>query len=737
MKKYFNTRWILLAFILPFIFTSCEKGEEVRDEKPESFEELLVNPSFKFKSTTKVNASFTVEPANQDELQHIVKIYTDKPSQGGRLLTKGITKNYEYNVDLTIPSRVDKLFVENRNAEGLYEVVEIPVTGQSISHTFNTLKLIAPDYPIEKTVIADPGCEECEESVSGNHNNLTLDGADYCVLEGDNLTVSNQLKFKNGATLVICGSANISKFTITGNDASKLYVSSGGTLSTSGHLNINSKLDLFVFGIHNISGNVNTKNPYKFYNYGTMNIAGSVNNGTNELRNEGTMNISGHFNANNNVGFKNYGSMDITGNLNINGNSKAYNYCSLYVGGNLMLNKTMENHSYIEVANSLTVNGSGLLSMHNGALVSTKDLMLNATIKGEGNSFSKIDISNTTTLNGGAAVQGKMDICDENGIETNNGSIANEVVYCEVTIPSTSCNPGSGGNGSGDPEDTDDDGVPDVDDDYPEDPERAFNNYYPNKHDFGTFAFEDLWPSKGDYDFNDLVLDFHYKIVTNADNLIVDIIAKTHVKAAGANMNNGFGIAFPVDPSNCGGVSGYVHAENNLDINPKGYENGHTDNTVAIFYDAVNTIYGSSLFNTIPNGNFEETDTITVTTYFNNPQLAMGQEPYNPFIYANQQRGKEIHLIDNAPTDLMNMEHFNQSHDDSDENSDRWYVTENNLPWGVEIPSSFDYPIENADILDAHLKFADWAESSGTVYTDWYLDEPNYRNDDNIYSREE
>lgn len=60
-------------------------------------------------------------------------------------------------------------------------------------------------------------------------------------------------------------------------------------------------------------------------------------------------------------------------------------------------------------------------------------------------------------------------------------------------------------------------------------------------------------------------------------------------------------------------------------------------------------------------------------------------------------------------------------------------MTENILPWVVEIPVSFDYPIEKADILIAYLKFETWAISSGTSYTDWYLDEPGYRNDDNIY----
>ncbi len=315
----------------------------------------------------------------------------------------------------------------------------------------------------------------------------------------------------------------------------------------------------------------------------------------------------------------------------------------------------------------------------------------------------------------------------------NNANVHSKVVYCETTIPESACNPGSSGNTG--TNDTDSDGVPDVDDQYPEDPDRAFDNYYPNQEDFGTFAYEDLWPGRGDYDFNDLVLDFQYQIVTNAENKIVDIIATSHVKAAGATLNNGFGISFPTASTNCESATGYRHVTSNLDINANGYENGHTDETVVIFYDAINTIYNSTIFNTDPAKAFIETDTITVTTTFSNPLMTMGQEPYNPFIYVNQDPGKEVHLIDKAATDLVNDSYFGTFHDNSVPASGRYYVTENNLPWAVEIPVSFDYPIEKADVLSTYLKFQTWATSSGESYTDWYLDEPGYRNVDNIYER--
>jgi len=52
--------------------------------------------------------------------------------------------------------------------------------------------------------------------------------------------------------------------------------------------------------------------------------------------------------------------------------------------------------------------------------------------------------------------------------------------------------------------DTDGDGIMDNLDAYPTDATRAFNSYYPNQVDYGSVAFEDLWPAYGDYDCNDL-----------------------------------------------------------------------------------------------------------------------------------------------------------------------------------------------------------------------------------------
>ncbi|MEI7981821.1 MAG: LruC domain-containing protein, partial [Bacteroidota bacterium] len=281
--------------------------------------------------------------------------------------------------------------------------------------------------------------------------------------------------------------------------------------------------------------------------------------------------------------------------------------------------------------------------------------------------------------------------------------------------------------------DTDGDGVPDSQDAYPLDPTRAFNSYYPNETDFGSYAFEDLWPAYGDYDCNDLVMNFNYKIVTNAQNKVVDLICKFKIKAAGASYDNGFGLSLATPPANIASVTGCIKVGNVVNIDPKGYETGHTDNTVIIPVDAVNTLLGASIVNTVHGGSVVQTEVQTVTIHLSNPQTSIGTPPYNPFIFVNQDRAKEVHLKDHAPTALANPVYFGTNNDGSDPAQGYYYRSTTGLPWAMEIPVDFNYPVEKADIVQTYMHFAEWAQSSGALYPDWYMDKPGYRNAANIY----
>lgn len=283
-------------------------------------------------------------------------------------------------------------------------------------------------------------------------------------------------------------------------------------------------------------------------------------------------------------------------------------------------------------------------------------------------------------------------------------------------------------------DDDDGDGVNNCDEDYRFDPDRAYDNYYT-----GTLGYEDLWPGKGDYDFNDLVLEYNTNQVTNASNNVVDIKTTYTVKALGGFLHHGFGLEIDgLTPAQVASTSGTQSTQSLVTFDGKGLEAGQTDAVLIVYddvFDHVQGIPGQPFINTVKGGGTVadvvfQVDLTLVTAVDPN---TIGLPPYDPFIFTNGNRGIEIHMADEDPTDLVNSSAFGTASDDSDPGSGRYYRTENNQPWAIHIEGSFAYPKEYSPMESAYLNFAGWANSNGSLFTDWYLDLPGYRNTTNIY----
>jgi len=279
--------------------------------------------------------------------------------------------------------------------------------------------------------------------------------------------------------------------------------------------------------------------------------------------------------------------------------------------------------------------------------------------------------------------------------------------------------------------DADGDGIPDDEDDYPYDPERAFNNYWPA--DTGTLAFEDLWPSIADYDFNDLVMGYMFNCVTNAGNQLVETFGTFQVKATGAGFENGFGFSLPGLQISQDDVivAGYSANNGITTFNPNGSEAGQTHFTV-IVYDIVPWVG-----NTRPNQAYNPPVTIEVKIGITGGgpyEIGdVGLESFNPFLIVNKERSHEIHLADYPPTDLMDYNLFNKS-DDASNPPLIYFKSYDNLPWALNFPQNFNYTYERDTLWQGHLKFIEWVNSGGTIHNDWFTDQPGYRNNDKIYS---
>lgn len=257
--------------------------------------------------------------------------------------------------------------------------------------------------------------------------------------------------------------------------------------------------------------------------------------------------------------------------------------------------------------------------------------------------------------------------------------------------------------------DDDGDGVPNRKDAFPNDPLRAYKTSFPT---IGKqiLAFEDLWPSTGDYDFNDLVIENTVEFRKNANNQLVDAIVNVKVLGLGAGLSSGLGIHLlkgDKTPFNSNLIAG---------INGSATLDPAVTNGIIVFNDdrkALKPFYNNNGFG--PSG---APQTFTFIISFN--ANAGGQFILPDFyIYRTNERGRETHQSGFPATSAATTALIGTNKDNGS------YRTTNGLPWVVEVVSPnaeyFRHPIEKVDMGTAYPKFKAWAQSNGKRYIGWML----------------
>lgn len=261
--------------------------------------------------------------------------------------------------------------------------------------------------------------------------------------------------------------------------------------------------------------------------------------------------------------------------------------------------------------------------------------------------------------------------------------------------------------------DSDGDGIIDRNDTYPDDNNKAFEVFTPSKYGWGTVSFEDLWPTSGDYDFNDLAINYRAIAIINAQNLAVQLDLIIKVKSNGASYTNGFGIEIEsLIPSQIKSVLGTVLTQGYIKQNANGTEMNQ-DKAVVILFDNSHSMLNKE---------------ITISIKFNQPISTndLGPAPFNPFIIINKIRENEVHLPRGHTTSLgKNITTVAGVNRDKDGD----YLTDNGLPWAINIVHDFKTPKEKVSVNKAYNYFNQWATSGGTEFQDWYKDNPGNRND--------
>lgn len=254
--------------------------------------------------------------------------------------------------------------------------------------------------------------------------------------------------------------------------------------------------------------------------------------------------------------------------------------------------------------------------------------------------------------------------------------------------------------------DEDGDGVIDGFDDYPTDPTRAYKSYFPSAGK-QIVAFEDLWPSLGDFDFNDMILANQAVISKNANGDLVDAQFKVSVDAIGAGLHNGIAMMI-YDASNAAFGANIIGSVTGDAVQDPSNVNGLilTDNVFATIPD---------YYQNNGTGPSATPDTLYFTVNFNTNAVGADFTP-ELYLFRSGDRTHEVHLSGNPNTATINTALFSTEDDNGN------YKTVNGLPWGLEIYTSgtFKHPLEKIDILDAYSLFQNWATSGGSSNVDWH-----------------
>ncbi|MDR0969424.1 MAG: LruC domain-containing protein [Lentimicrobiaceae bacterium] len=236
----------------------------------------------------------------------------------------------------------------------------------------------------------------------------------------------------------------------------------------------------------------------------------------------------------------------------------------------------------------------------------------------------------------------------------------------------------------------------------------------------GILLFEDLWPSKGDYDMNDVVVTYHSTIYRNKNNNIVKVEDVFTPIWEGCELINGFGYEMA-------NVATTQVADVTIDwgehtpstyMEGKTSETGQSKQTIILFED---------VHEVIPT--FKKPYKITTT--FVTDAVSDIQPPYNPFIFVNNPdpyvapgnngRNHEIHLTNFPPTDLGNTLPFGLADDKSNIEDDLYYISEFKYPFAMDLPYiNFRIVKETVNISDAYRYYDGWVESNGEENKDWY-----------------
>ncbi|MFA6872446.1 MAG: LruC domain-containing protein [Bacteroidaceae bacterium] len=753
MKKSFAS---IIALSISLLFSGCVNNSEWFETPAASttnpLSEITVKSGFDWSTTRQLSVTISVND-EQYGYPYTVAVYDANPigNTSANEYTVGTAqKDKPYTVTLTVPIALNALFVKQIDPKGRVLVGEFAIdqtsndlicsflpsiSNESFSKRLSAKLVDENNNTVPEFTSIPAGALELAEIVARDQTN----NADVLQNETDyKITSDYEGKFRH------YGTKNTRIFVdavwkIPANTkfetGLEIILLPGASLITSGTTTLIGTTQLDVMhGATAIFGSLSLSNNNQIYNLGTFTAGALADNPGLFYNADGATATITSFGASAGSGkytIENRGVINCD-NFSVNSGQKLYNYCSILTKGNFSFQGgTVTMDQGMVTSTTMTFNGTKVY-LYNGSMLSASEsinMQSNDVFDGGKGATTSLIKAPTYSISSGVTFKGNL-VAESNYYPGNQWwkpysvqAPAFVTSYGGSTVVIELCSSSEQGNG-GNPGDT------------PTGPT------YPLAIKDSTqynYAFEDLWPSYGDYDLNDIVIAITSRTLNKEeDGSISSAVFTGKLSAVGAGTRHAVALQLKgitssdlqgaVELSEQGTI-GFNNENYAFDLSSQNIEKNQDDAVVVpICSDAHRFIRKDdqlSYVNTSLADPFTPERKFTIKLNFvagTVTEEELATNLLDLFIITKESvlGRKEVHLPSFGPTKLINQTFVGTG---NCAGSDNTYLTKEGFCFGLLIPGIYYWPKEKEKINEVYSEFSQWATSGGVSNTDWFLPE--------------
>jgi len=727
---------------ITLIASSCSKVKDLYEEPDTDSSTLFPDGSnvpsdFKWNSAQSMDIRVAVDDKFDGQYFYRVEIFDNDPllGQGANLLAAGqAKKGQDFVGKLMLPTMAKYLYLRETSPLGIASVTMIAVdplksniqvapTSSSSSNrasvaraSINTTISNTNSATVSALAATPVVVPNDAVQISGNTNVVVEANKSYVVKTGT--TFTGKIDANNGTSNVkiyVQGTWKNSSFEFNLGSNNSLYITDAGSIDLV-NVTQNTNGGFVNYGTASLS-KMETKNTTLYVNYGTLNAnKADITNGS--FTNYGVATIQELVSTTNSTVIRNEGTLTVKNASLTNATLEAVCHTTILSLKTNGVKINVASGSLLSVDNldagGTTINlaASAILAVNNLAKFNSQASTMQGPSSGQALArMKKVDVNNQYMA---ITYSGNLEVASSD--HTANGqwntyyvlnSPAKLVPYDKstVVIAGTACNAGGNNAPGGNP-----------------------NDQTVTEVNLGTYsyAFEDNWPNKGDYDMNDFVVDMNITKFQNTANKVTKVTLKGKLRSVGASKR--LAAAIQLDGVPAGNVKSVTYSKKdlvgaNLALAANGTETGQTNAVVAIVDDAHKAFgVADTRFISTQSGAYAPVD-VVITIEFTTPLDNFSYNTLNMFIvnYAQNVGGRnEIHLVGYAATDKINKSIVSRESGKLLSATDP-FKTIKNEPFALALPVSFKYPTEGQKVYDAYPLFKDWVTSGGLQNANWYL----------------